>query len=78
MSKADSPKKYSIDLSKAMWRKSSMSNSQGNCVEIAFIDSHVAVRDSKNLQAQPLVYTPDEWKAFVWAVQHDEFNLPQA
>lgn len=41
------------DLTQAVWRKSSRSSTQGNCVEVAFASSGelatVAVRDSKNV-----------------------------
>jgi hypothetical protein len=38
------------DLSNARWRKSSRSNSGNNgaCVEVAFVEEHSAIRDSKN------------------------------
>jgi hypothetical protein len=75
---ADSVQKYTISLDGAKWRKSSYSNSQGNCVEVAFVKSHIAVRDSKNLQAAPLVFTPDEWKAFLNGAIDGEFTQPQS
>jgi hypothetical protein len=69
------PKKYALtNLEEAKWRKSSLSNSQGNCVEIAHVDNHIAVRDSKNSQGPVLVFTPDEWKAFVGGVRQGEFD----
>lgn len=41
------------DLSRAVWRKSSRSSNQGNCVEVAFASSGesatVGLRDSKNV-----------------------------
>jgi hypothetical protein len=46
-----------VDLAGLSWRKSSRSTangSNGNCVEIAFAGSVVAVRDSKNPDAAAL------------------------
>jgi|tagenome__1003787_1003787.scaffolds.fasta_scaffold20963606_3 hypothetical protein len=37
-----------VDLSRAVWRKSSRSSAQGQCVEIAFVGEHAAARDSKS------------------------------
>jgi hypothetical protein len=76
MSQFNATQKYTINLDKAKWRKSSYSNSQGNCVEVAFVDSHIAVRDSKNLQAAPLVFTAAEWKAFLSGAVDGEFTQP--
>jgi hypothetical protein len=47
------------------WRKSSFSHdSQGDCVEVAFARTAVAVRDSKNT-GPTLAFDPDRWRAFV-------------
>jgi hypothetical protein len=32
------------------------------------------VRDSKNSRAAPLIYTRDEWAAFLFAVKRGEFD----
>ena len=36
---------------------------------------HVGVRDSKNQSGAVLVFTPDEWSAFVGGVRDGEFDL---
>ncbi|HZD37102.1 MAG TPA: DUF397 domain-containing protein [Actinomycetes bacterium] len=64
-----------VDLEHAIWRKSSYSGSNG-CVEVAFVDGNVAVRDSKNRQGPVLVFTPVEWDAFVTGVRDGELVNP--
>jgi hypothetical protein len=66
----------SIDLTNAQWFKSSFSSSNGgNCVEVARnLSGIVAVRDSKNPDGPVLVFTPDEWQAFVAGVHAGEFD----
>jgi hypothetical protein len=68
------------ELSHAKWLKSSRSNGQANCVEVAFLDSGgVAVRDSKHKgQGPALVFTPTEWDAFIGGAMDGEFNRPTA
>lgn len=52
------------------WRKSSYSNSQANCIEVARTRSgKVAVRDSRNLGNGALSFGPDEWQTFVLSLQ---------
>jgi hypothetical protein len=57
-----------LDLSGATWRKSTSSHSNG-CVEVAFLDGEVAVRDSKDRSGPVLRFTPFEWEAFVSALR---------
>lgn len=66
----------------SLWRRSSRSNGSGgnNCVEVAFLEDEptgargVGVRDSKDPAGPLLVFTPDEWAAFVAGVKEGEFG----
>ena len=64
-----------MDLSAAEWQKSRHSAPNG-CVEVAFVDHHVAVRDSKHKDGPVLVFTPREWEAFLGGVADGQFQLP--
>ena len=59
-----------IDLAAAVWCKSSFSNGQANCVEVARDLPHVvAVRDSKDADGVKLIFSSTEWRSFVRAVR---------
>jgi len=64
-------------LNGAVWKKGSRSNGSGgnNCVEVAFLDDAVAVRDSKDQQGPALMFTQAEWTAFVDSAKDGEFDL---
>jgi hypothetical protein len=66
--------KPSPDLTKAQWRKSSLSGNGANCVEVAIVGDAIAVRDSKNPTGAVLTFTLSEWNAFLGGVKRDEFN----
>lgn len=67
--------KYDIDLTGAVWRKSSASNGQGDCVELAALPGgHVGMRDSKNPDGGVHVYTSTEWTAFRAGMAAGEFD----
>ena len=53
------------------WRKSSRCET-GACVEVARIDGMVAIRNSED--AALLIFSPDEWTAFVAGVRDGEFD----
>jgi uncharacterized protein DUF397 len=57
-----------VDLSGLAWRKSSrstVSGDNGNCVEVAFADIVVAVRDSKNPAAGTLAFPATAFTRFL-------------
>lgn len=61
-------------LSDAVWRKSTRSSAQGQCVEVAALHGATAVRDSKHPTGPALIVTPGEWDAFVGGVQDGQFT----
>jgi hypothetical protein len=55
-----------VSLQGAIWRKSSFSGTQGNCVEVSTGSAGVvAVRDSKHSLGSVLVVGAEEWRALV-------------
>jgi Domain of unknown function (DUF397) len=62
-----------VDLSSAVWRKSTFSGTNG-CVEVAFVQGQVAVRDSKDPTGRVLVFTAHEWAAFLSGARAGEFD----
>lgn len=66
-----------VDLSGAQWFKSSRSSQNGQCVSWSFdhVPGMVAVRDSKSPDGPTLIFTPQEWNAFLDGARKGEADL---
>jgi hypothetical protein len=63
------------ELADVRWRKSSVSNSQGACVEMARLaGGEFAVRNSRNPEGPALIYTHAEIAALIEGVKQGEFD----
>jgi hypothetical protein len=62
------------DLSTADWFKSTYTT-VNECVEVAFVDGMVAVRDSHDPDGAKLVFTQGEWTAFTKGAKEGQFDL---
>lgn len=59
------------------FRKSSYTGLGGNwaCVSVAMRKDAIAVRNTRDKKKTTLVYTPEEWKAFIKGVKDGEFDM---
>lgn len=70
-----STQRTSNDLAKLTWRKSSYSSGNGQCVEVARLaDGSWAVRNSREPDKEPHVFTDAEFTAFRAGVKAGEFD----
>lgn len=57
------------------WVKSSLSFSNGNCVEVANLPGgRIGVRNSRDSEGPVLRFTSDEWHAFLGGARNGEFD----
>ncbi len=58
------------------WRKSTVSQGSGDCVEIAFTRETVFVRSSRDPGGPRLSFSYSEWAAFLDGARCGEFDAP--
>jgi Domain of unknown function (DUF397) len=62
-------------LPAVVWKRSSTSMANGNCVEVACLpDGRIAVRDSKDMGGPVLCFTREEWQNFLDGIQGTRFR----
>ncbi|WP_431033704.1 DUF397 domain-containing protein [Streptomyces sp. P6-2-1] len=67
-----------IDVSAAQWHKSELSDGGNNCLEVAFVDGVVALRDSADAgdpEAQVLVISGKDYELFTRSVRAGQSDL---
>ncbi|MEU3795882.1 DUF397 domain-containing protein [Streptomyces fructofermentans] len=56
---------HDVDLAQAQWRKSSYSGGANDCVEVAELGGHAAVRNSKHISRGPLLFSEAAMRALI-------------
>lgn len=66
-----------IDRRALGWRRArACNNGPDTCVEVAFCDGVVHVRNSQHAAGPVLTFTLAEWRTFLQGVRSCEFDIP--
>lgn len=65
---------HHVDLSEAVWHKSTRSGGNGDCVETTVLTGAVAVRDSKDPAGPVLFFSVADWGSFLAGTKAGEFD----
>ncbi|CNE39393.1 Domain of uncharacterised function (DUF397) [Mycobacterium tuberculosis] len=65
-----------INNASLTWRKSTRTQANGQCVELAQVHEGCAVRDSKDPAGPVLTFTTHEWSALLKAIKTGTHDLP--
>jgi hypothetical protein len=60
-----------------IWRKSTASQANGECVEVAVGQEAVLIRHSHDPSGATLSFSHSEWRAFLVGARNGEFDLPE-
>ncbi|MEU4243141.1 DUF397 domain-containing protein [Actinoplanes sp. NPDC026619] len=64
-----------MELSRALWRKSTRRDANGQCIEVADnVPGVIGVRDSKKPSGPALAFSPDQWRTILAGVKAHEFG----
>lgn len=66
---------HTPDFSRAVWRLSSYTGGNGDCVEIAQVGRHTAVRDSKNPDGPKLMLSTQAVRSFLDEMKAGKYDL---
>ncbi|WP_274916878.1 DUF397 domain-containing protein [Streptomyces sp. WZ-12] len=67
-----------VDLANAAWVKSEYSNGGANCLEVAFVDGVVAIRDSNDADdpnIKPTIVSEQDYRLFTRSIHEGQKNL---
>ncbi|GHJ21546.1 DUF397 domain-containing protein [Streptomyces albus] len=62
------------ELESAVWFKSSRSNGQADCIEVAFLTDTVATRDTKDRDRATLTFGREGWQSFIRSTVSGHFD----